>query len=77
MMIDSQAPIQFKGEAVNAAVCLLQKSPNEDLNISVPNGYQAPYKMPYMMLHAFGKLTQNAAGNKILYQAFLHNLHRF
>ena len=29
MMIDSQAPIQFWGEAVNTAVYLHQRSPNE------------------------------------------------
>jgi len=31
MMIDSQAPIQFWGEAVNAAVYLHHGSPNEGL----------------------------------------------
>ena len=77
MMIDSQAPIQFWGEAVNTAVYLHQRSPNEGLKSSDRDGYQAPYETPYEMLHGFGKPTHNADGNKISYQASLHNLRRF
>jgi len=76
-MIDSQAPIQFWGEAVNTAVNLHQKSPNEGLKRSDCDGYQAQYETPYEMLHVFGKPTPNAHGNKISYQASLHNLRRF
>jgi len=77
MMIDSQAPIQFWGEAVNTAVYFHQRSPNEGLKRSDRNGYQAPYETPYEMLHGFGKPTHTADGNKISYQASLHNLCRF
>jgi hypothetical protein len=55
MMIDSQVPIQFWGEAVNTAVYLHQRSPNEGLKRKNDNdGYQAPYETPYEMLHGFG-----------------------
>jgi hypothetical protein len=47
MMIDSQVPVQFWGEAVNTAVYLHQRSPNEGLKRkNVPDGYQAPYETP-------------------------------
>ena len=42
MMIDSQAPIQFWGEAVNTAVNLHQRSLNEDLKRNDHDGYKAP-----------------------------------
>jgi hypothetical protein len=75
MMIDSQVPVQFWGEAVNTAVYLHQRSPNEGLKRKNDgDGYQAPYETPYEMLHGFGKPTHNADGNKISYQASLHNL---
>ena len=77
MMIDSQAPIQFWGEAIDTTVYLHQRSPNEGLKRNDRDGYPAWYKTPYKMLHAFGKLTHDAAGNEILYQASLHNLRRF
>jgi len=77
MMIDSQAPIQFWGEAVNAAVYLHQRSPNGSLEINDRDGYKAPYETPYEMVHGFGKPMHNADVNKISYQASLHNLGRF
>jgi hypothetical protein len=77
MMIDSQAPIQFWGAAVNTAVCLLQRSPNERLKRNDHDGYQAPYEMSYEMLHGFGKPTHDADGKEISYQASLHNRRRF
>jgi len=78
MMIDSQAPIQFWGEAVNTAVYLHQRSPNEGLKRKNDHdGYQAPYETPYEMLHGFGKPTHDADGNEISYEASLHNLRRF
>ena len=78
MMIDSQAAIQFWGEAVDTAVYLHQRSPNEGLKRKNDNdGYQAPYITPYKMRHGFGKPTHDAASNKISYQASLHNLCRF
>jgi len=64
MMIDSQVRVQLWGEAVNTAVYLHQRSPNECLKRKTDrDGYQAPYEMPYEMLHGFGKPTQNADGN--------------
>jgi len=77
MMIDSQAPTQVWEEAVNTAVYLHQRSPSEGLKRNDHDGYQAPYEMPYEMLHPFGKLTHDAEGNKISYQASVHNLRRF
>jgi len=74
MMIDSQAPIQFWGEAVNTAVYLHQRSPNEGLKRNDCDGYQAPSETPYEMLHGFGKLMHDADSNEISYQASLHNL---
>jgi len=77
MMIDSQAPVQFWGEAINTAVYLHQRSPNEGLKRYDRDGYQAPYETPYEMLHRFGKPTHDADGNEISYQASLHNLRQF
>jgi len=74
MMIDSQAPIQFWGEAVNTAVNLDQRSPNEGLERNDPDGYKAPFKTPYEMLHRFGKPTHDDDGNEILNHASLHNI---
>jgi len=74
MRIDSQAPIQFWGEAINTAVYLHQRSPNEGLTKRDDrDDYKAPYETPYEMLHAFGK----PAGNKISYKAPTHHLRRF
>jgi hypothetical protein len=78
MIIDSQPPVQFWGEAVNTAVYLHQRSPNEGLKRkNVRDGYQAPYETPYEMLHGFGKPTHDADGNEISYRAPLHNLRQF
>jgi hypothetical protein len=74
MMTDSQAPIQFWGEAVNTAVYLHQRSQNEGLKRDDHDGYQAPYEMPYEMLHGSGNSTHNADGKEISYQASVHNL---
>jgi hypothetical protein len=63
MMIDSQTPIQFWGDAVNTAVYLQQRWPNEGLKRNDRDGYQAPYETPYKMLHGFGKPTHDADGN--------------
>ena len=78
MIIDSKGPVQFRGEAVNTAVYLHQRSPNEGLRRkNHRDGYQAPYETPYKMLHLFGKPTHNTDGNEISYQAPLRNLRRF
>jgi hypothetical protein len=78
MMIDSQAPVQFGGQAVNTAVYLHQRSPNKGLKRKTDrDGYQAPYETPYEILHRFGNPTLNADGNNISYQASLNNLHQF
>jgi len=77
MIIDSQALIQFLEEAVNTAVYLHQRSPNEGLKRNHRDGYQAPYETPYEMLHGFGKPTHDADGNEISYQASRQNLRRF
>jgi hypothetical protein len=78
MIIDSQAPIQFWGEAVNTAVYLHQRSPNEALRRKNDKAcFQAPYEMPYGKVHGVGKPTHNAPSNEISYQASLHNGGRF
>jgi hypothetical protein len=78
MIIDSQAPVQSWGEAVNTAVYLHQRSPNEGLKSKIGrDGYQAPYEAPYEMLHGFGKPMHDADSNEISYQASLDNLRRF
>jgi len=78
MMIDSQAPLVFWGEAVNTAVYLHQRTPNEGLTKRDDrHGYQAPYPTPYEMLQAFGKPSHNNDGNEISYKALLHHLRRF
>jgi len=77
MMIDSQAPIQFWGEAVNTTVYLHQGSPNEGLKRNDRDRCQAPYERPYEMLHGFGNPTHDADSNEISYQASLHDLRRF
>jgi len=77
MMFDSHATIQFWGEAVNAAVYLHQRLQIEGRKRSDCNGYQAPYEIPYEMLHGFGKPRHNVKGNNISYQASLHTLRQF
>jgi hypothetical protein len=74
--IDSQAPVQFWGEAVNTRVYLHQRSLNKGLERNNRDGYQAPYETPYEMLHGFGKPTHDTDGNNISYQASLYNLCR-
>jgi len=75
MIIDSQAPVQFWGEEVLSTVYLYQILPTEGLRRKYDhNGYQAPYKMPYQMLHGSGPPTCNADGNRISYHTSLQNL---
>jgi len=71
MMIDSQAPVLFWGEAVNTAVYLHQSSPNEGLKRTNCDGYQAPYKTPYKIPHGFERHMHDADGKKISYEASL------
>jgi len=77
MMIDSQAPVQFWGEAINTAVYLHQRSPNEGLKGTDLDGYQALYETPYEKLHGSGKLTDDADSNEISYQSALPSPRRF
>ena len=72
MMLDSQAPIGFWGEAVNTAVYLHQRTPNEGLRRE-----KRQYLTPYEMLHAHGKPISDSDGNEISYKAPLHHLRRF
>jgi len=77
MMIDSQAPLVFWGEAVNTAVYLHLQTPNEGLTKRDDcDGYHASYQTPYGMLHAFGKPFNDNNGNIISYKAPLHHLRR-
>ena len=75
MIIDSQAPIEFWGEAVNTAVYLHQRSPNKGLTKRDDrDGYQAPYETPYEMLQAFGKPSHDNNGKVISYKSPLQHL---
>ena len=60
MMLDSQAPIGFWGEAVNTAVYLHQRTPNEGLRRE-----KRQYLTPYEMLHAHGKPISDSDANEI------------
>ena len=56
MLIDSQAPVHFWGEAVLTAVYLHRHTPNSGLtNCDNRDGYKAPYETPYEMLQAHEK----------------------
>ena len=78
MMIDSQAPLEFWGEAVGTAVYLHRLTLNEGLmKRDDRDGYKAAYDTPYEMLHAYGKPAVDPNGNKISYKAPPHHLRRF
>jgi hypothetical protein len=67
MMFDSLVPQVFWGEAVNMAVYLYQRTPNDGLTgRDHRDGYKAPYSTPWELLQAFGKLSPNNDGNEIL-----------
>jgi len=77
MMMESPAPLVFAGEALNTAVYLHHRTPNEGLTKSDDSdGYQARYPTPYVMQHAFRKPSPNNS-NKLSYKAPLHHLRRF
>ena len=74
-MIDSQAPLEFWGEAVGTVVYLHRLTPNEELTKRDDlDGYKAAYETPYEMLHAYGKPAVDQDGNKMSYKAPLHHL---
>ena len=65
MMVDSQAPLEFWGEAVGTAVYLRRLTPNEGLTKRDDrDGYTAAYETSYEMLHAYGKPAVDQDGNK-------------
>jgi len=56
MILDSQAPLEVWGEAINTAVYLHHRMPNEGLTKrDDSDGYKAPYETPYEMLQSYGK----------------------
>jgi hypothetical protein len=78
MMIDSQVPPAFWREAVNTAVYLHQRTPNEGLTKRDDRDrYLALYPTPYEILHAFGKPSHGNDGNEIWFKAPLQHLWRF
>jgi hypothetical protein len=83
MIIDSQVPHIFWGEAVNTAVYLHQQTPNEGLTKRDDrDGYKAPYETPFEMLHSYGKPEydtppEDCTRKMICYKASLHHLRRF
>ena len=83
MILDSQAPLDSWGEAINTAVYLHQHLPNEGLTKGDDrDGYKAPYETPYKMLHSCGqpkydKLPDDPTRMKISNRAPLHHLRRF
>jgi hypothetical protein len=83
MILDSQAPLVFWGEAINTAVYLHQRLPNEGLTKRDDcDGYKAPSKTPYEMLPSYGKPEYDKPPDdptriKYSYKAQLHHLRRF
>jgi hypothetical protein len=56
MRLDSQAPLEFCREAINPAVYLHQRQPNEELTKRDDrDGYNSLYETPHEMLHSYGK----------------------
>ena len=74
MMNDSQAPIQFWGEAGNTAVYIHQGLLNEGRKRHDRDGYKVADKMPYGILNECRKPTHDADGNEISYRTSVHNL---
>jgi hypothetical protein len=80
MILNSQAPLEFWGEAINTAVYLHQCLPNEGLTKRDDRDrYNAPYKTPYEMLHSYGKPEydkppDDPTRKKISYKAQLRHL---
>jgi hypothetical protein len=78
IMVDSQVPCGLRGEAVNTAVELHQRPPNEgQTKRDVRNRYQSPYPTPYEMLNVFGKPSRNTNSNEISYYVPLHHHRQF
>jgi len=78
MMINSQAPLGIQGDAVNSAVYLDQRNPNEGLSKTDDrDGNQAPYSTSSRMQQAFGKPSHDTDGNEISYNAPLHHPRQF
>ena len=70
MLIDSQAPVRFWGEAVFTAVYLRRCSPNNGLiKRDDRDGYRALYDTPYEMLQIYGKPAIDKDGNAVSYKA--------
>jgi len=67
LMIESQAPIQFWGKAVNTASYLRQRTPSAALN----------GKTPYEVRNRYGKPEKDENGKPIDFKASLHHLRRF
>jgi len=68
IVVESQALVQFQGEAVNTAVNLHQRSLNQGLKRQNDrDGYHAPYEIPYEMLNGFGKPNHHSNCNEISY----------
>jgi len=77
-MIDSQAPLDFCGDAVNTAFYIHQRAPNDGLTKRDHRyGYQPPYSTPYEMLQAFGTPTHDNDVNETSYKAALLHHRRF
>jgi len=66
------------GRSSDTAVYLHERSLNECLKRQNDHdGYQEPYKMPYKMLHGFGKPMHDTDSNNIWCQALLQTLQPF
>jgi len=82
MILDTQAPLEFWGEAINTAVYLHQRLPNEGLTEGDDrDGYKAPYVTLYEMLHSYGqpeydKPPDDPTRMTISNRAPLHHLRR-
>jgi hypothetical protein len=78
MMIDFQAACQLWGEAVNTAVYLFQRSPNEGLKMTNDrDDNQAPYERTYEMLHGLANLPMMLTSTRYCIELLSPNLCRF
>jgi len=80
VILDSQAPLEFWGEAIHTAVHLHQRLPNEELTKRDDHdSYKASDETPYEMLHSYAKPEYVKLPDdltRISYGAPLHHLRR-
>jgi hypothetical protein len=67
MILDSQAPLEFWGKAINTTVYLHQRLPNKGLTKrNNCDGYKDPYGTPYKMQHSYRKPEYDKPHNNLI-----------